>query len=153
MELTENEKRLLNTVMDWIREYQQRITSDEWLTALTIDFLKKAEINGGFEKVTVEFYPNEKVKEVNIYSHDWEGYSVLYNEDGNETGIGLFHEDPMNMYWDAMFKLIDYFADTNASHLSTEEVRELFEIAESMKTPRLSDEEMKKIEKVGFLLD
>ena len=151
-ELNENERRLLNTMVYRIRRYQQENASNEWITACANGILTQAGIDGGFEKLTVEFYPNGAVKEVMLYCLEWEGYYVGYNENGDETGIGPFHEDPLWLNSVEIRKLLDHFANLKESKLSCQEVIELFDRIESMKPPRLSEEEMEKLEKAGFLL-
>lgn len=94
MELTENEKRLLNTVMDRIRE--SRVTElNELSKATGVDVLKVIGSVDAIDRINFEYYPSGVVKEITVHPcASFLTYSAEFDEEENLKSIGDSHEDP-----------------------------------------------------------
>ena len=93
MELSENEKRLLNTLMDRIRE--SRVNElNELSKATGIDVLKVIGSVDEIDRINFEYYPSGAVKEITVHPcASFLTHCAEFDEDENLKSICSSHVD------------------------------------------------------------
>lgn len=93
MELKENEKRLLNIVLETTRE--SRINELNELSKNTgVDLLKVIGNVDEIDRINFEYYPSGAVKEITVHPcASFLTYRAEFDEDENMIGLNELHED------------------------------------------------------------
>lgn len=94
MELKENEKRLLNVVLETTRE--SRINELNELSKNTgVDLLKVIGSVDEIDRINFDYYPSGAVKEITVHPcASFLTYCAEFDEEENLKSIGDSHEDP-----------------------------------------------------------
>lgn len=90
MEKWNNQKEMLKALVDGIWKFRRKNPLNAFVAAFADDILKEIK-SGCFERINVENHHD--TVEVNLYCTVGTGSSVIFDKDGNVTGLGSFREE------------------------------------------------------------